>query len=195
MTSPSEPNTSVAELPLPSIASLVKATAIALAIAILLLVFVVLPAEYNIDPTGFGTKIGLTRLSAPAPDPVVTAAPGNEEADGDDSDANSDGADGEADDHSDTVVIEVPAGRGLEYKFFLRTGQKMTYNWKIQESEDPSQAAPEGLIYDFHGEPEGDTTGFYESYSSSNANGAKGTFTAPFDGVHGWYWNNNIYPE
>ena len=75
-------------------------------------------------------------------------------------------------------------------KFFLRTGQKMVYDWKIQESPDQTNPGPETLIHDFHGEPEGDTTGFFESYSLSNASGAKGTFTAPFDGVHGWYWNN-----
>ena len=42
------------EQPTLSRAGLAKATGVAIAIAIILLVFVVLPAEYDIDPTGFG---------------------------------------------------------------------------------------------------------------------------------------------
>ena len=178
-TSSSPVGSSVAELPLPSIASLVETTGIAFVIAIVLLVFVVLPAEYNIDVTGFGNAIGLTRLSAPDP--------GGEEASGS-IESEAFGRDG----REDSVVIEIPAGSGLEYKFSLLTGEKMKYNWKIEVDENALEPGPESLIYDFHGEPDGAEYGFFESYSASNANGAKGTFTAPFDGVHGWYWNNNI---
>ncbi|MCZ6836228.1 MAG: hypothetical protein O7G85_10675 [Planctomycetota bacterium] len=164
------------QLPVASIASLVKATAIALVLAIVLLLLVVLPAEYNIDPTGFGHAIGLTRLAAPPP-------PGD--SDTPDASASDDGAAEENDgDREDRVEIEVPAGRGLEYKFALRTGERMKFEWSIDEDDEAT------LYYDFHGEPKGDTTGFFESYSISAANGAKGTFTAPFEGVHGWYFKN-----
>ena len=142
-------------------AGLAKATALALLIAIVLLVLVVFPAEYDIDPTGFGEAIGLTRLASV------------------DGGATSEGVG--MDTREDRVVVEVPAGSGVEYKFFLRAGQRMKYSWK-----DPERT----LRYDFHGEPEGDTTGFFESYSKSRSSFAEGTFTAPFDGVHGWYWKN-----
>ena len=196
MNAPSNPNSNSPatgltgpEMPLPPMNKLINATGIALAIACVLLVFVVFPAEYNIDPTGFGKTIGLTKLAAPAPGNVTPLE--DTSASGDD--ASESAADGEAVDHdnkNDSVVIDVPAGRGLEYKFFLKTGQRMVYDWKIMVNEDESNPGPETLIYDFHGEPEGDTTGFYESYSVSNASAAKGTFTAPFTGIHGWYWNN-----
>ena len=52
------------ELALPSRSGLFKATAIAAAAAFLVLLLAVLPAEYDIDPTGFGAAIGLTRLSS-----------------------------------------------------------------------------------------------------------------------------------
>ena len=161
------------EIPLPSIAGLVKATGIALAIASVLLVFVVLPAEYNIDATGFGEAIGLTRLSAPAAEEDTdSAAP----------DAASGGP------REDSVVIEVPAGKGLEYKFSLRAGEKMKYSWKVEEGV--ALAIGQTLFYDFHGEPKGAKKGVFESYAKSTAKGARGTFTAPFDGSHGWYWKN-----
>jgi hypothetical protein len=90
-------------------AGLAKATGIALLIAIVLLVFVVLPAEYGIDPTGFGGAIGLTRLAN------GDGAPTSEGAN--------------ADTREDRTVVEVPAGKGVEYKFFLKAGIAETYAW------------------------------------------------------------------
>lgn len=51
---------------LPSTARLLKATGLAIAVASVLLVTVVLPAEYGIDPTGIGTRLGLDVLGAKA---------------------------------------------------------------------------------------------------------------------------------
>lgn len=148
--------------PTPTMAGLIKATGIALVLAAVLLVFVVLPAEYGVDPTGVGTSLGLTRLANP------------EEADPAEAAVASDAPE-------DQVTIEVPPGVGLEYKFLMQEGDKLKFSWT-------STAEP--LFFDFHGEPEGETDGFFESYSISTAMTAKGTLTAPFTGNHGWYWKN-----
>ena len=55
------------------------------------------------------------------------------------------------------------------------------YSWEVDDGS---------LFFDFHGEPKGDTTGFFESFAVSTADKMRGTFTAPFEGVHGWYWKN-----
>jgi len=47
---------------LPSSAQLIRSTAIAAASAVAILVTVVLPAEYNIDPTGIGGVLGLAEM-------------------------------------------------------------------------------------------------------------------------------------
>ena len=47
---------------LPSSAQLIRSTAIAAASAVAILVTVVLPAEYNIDPTGIGGVLGLSEM-------------------------------------------------------------------------------------------------------------------------------------
>ncbi len=176
----SSPSTAVAhpesELPTQSPGNLAKATGIAIAIAVVLLVFVVLPAEYNIDATGFGEAIGLTRLyaaktSTDGAAPVTTAT------------ATSKG-------RKDRVVIEVPAGKSLEYKFSLKAGEKMKYSWKAALSGPGVTGDAGALFFDFHGEPKGGKKGFFESYSVSTASETRGTFTAPFDGSHGWYWKN-----
>jgi len=156
--------------PLPSIQNLAKATGIALVTALVLLVLVVLPAEYNVDPTGFGEAIGLTDLATfatdAAADDVIPEALELEDL---------------PDWREDLVVIEVAPGEGVEYKFSLRAGQKLKYEWEVDQS---------ALYFDFHGEPAGGEKGFFESYSVSTARETRGTLTAPFDGVHGWYWKN-----
>ncbi|HAG95218.1 MAG TPA: hypothetical protein DCL78_13935, partial [Gammaproteobacteria bacterium] len=49
---------------LPTSASLIKATIIALLVGALVLLTAILPAEYGIDPTGLGSRMGLNGLSA-----------------------------------------------------------------------------------------------------------------------------------
>jgi len=46
----------------PSPAALRRASAVAVLIAVALTVTAVLPAEYGIDPTGFGRRLGLTQM-------------------------------------------------------------------------------------------------------------------------------------
>ena len=151
----------------PSAASLAKALVIASVIAAALLILVVLPAERNIDITGFGRAVGLTALSAPAPD-------AEEQAPAEDSAAVGAKTENEA-------VIEVLPGRGLEYKFYIRAGEKLKFAWSADTGE---------LFYDFHGEPKGAAKDVFESFAAGTASGAKGTLTAPFEGTHGWYWKN-----
>ena len=59
--------------------------------------------------------------------------------------------------------MTVPAGRGIEYKFYMKQ-HEMTYEWL-------TDGAP--LYFDLHGEPEGDTTGYFESYHIAATNEMK----------------------
>jgi len=85
-----------------------------------------------------------------------------------------------------TIAVVVPSGRGVEYKFFMPQYAKMTYEWQTQG---------EALYFDLHGEPEGDTSGYFESYAITTAAKMEGSFTTPFAGSHGWYWRNNTDKE
>ena len=142
--------------------SLAKSTIIAFVLAIIILTLFILPAEYNIDPTGFGEQIGLT----------VLAKPNVNVSDKNNSSIKS---------RQDLVEVIVPAGKGVEYKFQLSQFHKMTYKWHTDGAN---------LYLDLHGEPAGDTTGYYESYTIATAKEMSGQFNAPFDGIHGWYWKN-----
>jgi hypothetical protein len=82
---------------------------------------------------------------------------------------------------SDMIEIEIPARDSKEYKFHLVKGSYLNYEWKTDGAE---------LFFDFHGEPDGDTTGYFESFKKQTNNTSSGKHTASFDGTHGWYWKN-----
>lgn len=144
--------------------TLIKSSIAASLIAALVLVTVILPAEYNIDPTKIGAALGLTVLSQTTEDPSPTMK--NVAS---------------TDQHQQVIEVSVPAGKGIEYKFYMSQHQKMSYEWLTDG---------ESLYFDLHGEPEGDTTGYFESYAIATLHEMKGSFTAPFSGSHGWYWKN-----
>ena len=82
---------------------------------------------------------------------------------------------------ADTIAIVIPARGSKEYKLEVGQGSAFEYTWNTDGGE---------LFYDFHGEPAGDTTGYFKSYEKNTASAASGTLTASFDGTHGWYWKN-----
>jgi hypothetical protein len=154
------------EHPIQSTASLVKALAIAVVVAAILFVTLVLPIEFGIDPTGLGNRLGVINLISAEPEPQIVERAGE----------------GDLAFRSDETVIAVPADSGLEYKFFLDQHGSLTYEW--------SGDADAELYFDLHGEPQGDTSGYFESYGAATVNAMKGTVTTPFAGSHGWYWRN-----
>ncbi len=82
----------------------------------------------------------------------------------------------------DTINITIPANGSKEYKFQMLENGVLEYAWKTDI---------EKLFYEFHGEPKGDTTGYFKSYEKNTADQATGILNAPFEGIHGWYWQNN----
>jgi hypothetical protein len=134
----------------------------------IVLVIAVLPAEYGIDPTGIGESLGLVVLSAPG---VPTA-----------SDVRADGLVAEGAPYStDSIAFELGPGDFVEYKYRLEPGQSMVYAW----------GASGPVRTEMHSEPDGAPEGtaeFFEVVESSSA--GQGRYTAPFPGIHGWYWMN-----
>ncbi len=147
-----------------------KPLAGAFIVAVMALIFVILPAEYNIDPSGVGKSLGLTTLSGPS----SNTAPSTSSEAVQNSDASEEAS-------SHTIEITIPPGRGVEYKLHMERFQKVTYEWESDSAD---------VYVDLHGEPQGDTTGYFESYSIATTSEMKGSFTAPFAGSHGWYWKN-----
>ncbi len=82
----------------------------------------------------------------------------------------------------DSISIIIPARGDKEYKLHISNGKQFEYEWNTEG---------EPLFFDFHGEPKGDKTGFFQSYKRSTDSAFTGSLTAPFEGTHGWYWKNN----
>ncbi|PHS71865.1 MAG: hypothetical protein COB22_06770 [Cycloclasticus sp.] len=83
---------------------------------------------------------------------------------------------------TDTIIIHIPARDEKEYKLQLAKGAMLEYAWKTDKGE---------LFFDFHGEPSGDTTGYFKSFQKGTKPNASGNLTTIFEGTHGWYWKNN----
>ena len=166
-------------------------------VALLVLVTVVLPAEYGVDPTGFGSVIGVTQMSQPTRTiQIVDVVGGNEsirEAEIPDfgepvplpnPEIHQDSAQPA---REKTFQIVIPAERQTEVKTVLLNSKMIAYSWQVDR----------GTIYsDFHGHDPALGNDFWVRYKEhQESGGANGSLVAPFDGEHGWFWlNYNDFP-
>jgi hypothetical protein len=161
---------------LPSNARLLAVTAVAILVAAIILTTAVLPAEYGIDPTGIGRRLGLTGMSRgahsstqPAAAAIAAAAP--EAA----------VIKRAAPFRSDTMTLTLQPGKGAEIKAAMEVGDTFVFSWT-------TDGGP--VNFDMHGERPNagdESTSFWKDKQQGSANGS---FTAPFAGAHGWYWSN-----
>src|SRR5262249_54747130 len=74
----------------------------------------------------------------------------------------------------------------LEYKIQMKAGATVVYSWEVL-----SIVSPEAFYTEFHGhtEPQGGQ-GDLMFYDKSTGAKASGALIAPWEGIHGWYWQN-----
>ncbi|KAG1707806.1 hypothetical protein GQR58_003453 [Nymphon striatum] len=86
----------------------------------------------------------------------------------------------------DTFKISIPAVSGIEQKVQVKKGATVQYTWVAEKGD---------LYFDLHGDPKGDTTGYFKSFKEGTLSKDSGSFTTVFEGKHGWYWKNtNPFP-
>ena len=155
---------------------LALAAGAALFVAGVILVIAVLPAEFGVDPTGIGRRLGLTAMSDIGKS--LEAFEANRGA------ATAGGptvAPQEREYKQETIELKLGPRESVEYKYRLDKGEALLYSWK----------ASGPVNVEFHAEPDGAPQGYAETYEKKNAQqAASGTLTAPFSGIHGWYWEN-----
>ncbi|MFK7912975.1 MAG: hypothetical protein AB8B93_03600 [Pseudomonadales bacterium] len=149
-----------------------------IAVAATVLVVAILPAEYGIDPTGAGQVLGLTALAA-SDEPAF----------------------GALSDHLDnpnltnavappmrreTLRFELGPFESVEYKYQLRQGDSLLYRWHSSGQ----------VLVNFHSEPDQPTAAAQASgenavsFNQGRSQANYGAYVAPFDGIHGWFWQN-----
>lgn len=154
-------------------------TLAALAAASLVTALVVLPAEYAVDPTGFGRLTGLTRMGAGREAPIAPPKGSGAVT-----------AEAARPWRSDTLAIRLETGgqeaSDTERKVWMVPGQAFVYAW-----------TSDGEVYsDFHGETLPEPQIKVMTYRTADplkgepATGMSGSFTAPMEGFHGWYFRN-----
>ena len=155
------------------------AAAAALLVAGLVLVMFILPAEYGVDPLGIGARVGLVELGETGQQVAALEAAAAAGANGTDQVAIIVAQ--ERPFQAETIDFAVAAGEGMEYKYRLEEGEALLYSW----------TASGPVNYELHAEPDGAPRGYAQSYELRNATSqASGTLTAPFSGIHGWFWEN-----
>lgn len=174
MTSPIQPQPAAA----PSLSMLARTTAVAVAAAGAILVTIVLPAEYGVDPLGTGRRLGLTEIASPKVVPVEPPAAADASLT-----PTQNGPLGIYPAAFKYDVFEVALGpyEYVEYKYRLEQGATLLYSW----------SASAAVKHDLHGErAAAGAEPAEQSFDTADRREASGSLTAPFAGIHGWYWEN-----
>lgn len=188
---------------LPSNKQLLVATFGALALAFVVLIVSILPAEFGVDPSGLGEKLGLLEMGTikqqlaeeaaaeqalPQEQPTVaepvidTQSPS--EAD------TSQVMSAQVDQASKPALVPTPAavatrtivlkpGEAAELKLAMKQDALVSYAWSVNQGH---------VNFDTHAD---NASTKYHGYNKGKAvTGDAGTLKAAFDGMHGWFWRN-----
>jgi hypothetical protein len=178
---------------LPTSAQLIKSTIYAAVAAVVLLVTIVLPSEYNLDPTGVGGVLGLAEMGE-----IKTQLAEEAEADrllelqnsGATKDQSSVGggifgffvsaahAQTLAPEWTDDYSVTLAPGEGIEVKLVMEAGAEAEFRW----------VAENGVVnFDLHGDGGGENISYEKGRALAED---EGVLTAAFTGNHGWFWRN-----
>ncbi len=145
-----------------------RAIALAMVVATIVLVTAVLPAEYGIDPTGVGNAIGLLRPPASVVDMSIPITP----------EAAATVTPAATAYRSDEMTLTLKPGESAEVKATMAKGGSYVFSWTV---------AGGTVEFDMHGDGSGGEASYAKGEDASSLHG---TFHAPFDGRHGWFWQN-----
>ena len=147
----------------------------------LILVMFILPAEFAVDPLGTGARFGLLDLGLTGQRVAALDAAASEAPTGQPIIVGQ-----ERPFQEERIDFKIAPGGAMEYKYRLDKGEALLYAWKANGP----------LNYELHAEPDGAPRGYAQSYEKgSQTPQASGTLTAPFSGIHGWYWENTSDQE
>ena len=140
----------------------------------------ILPAEFRLDPTGFGRATGLDRLAGTKEVSVDAASLG----------ATSSARLTAAPFRSETIEIPLTSGlqyegSELEYKVRMKKGDMIVFAWEVIGT-----TPAEEFYSDFHSQSDPNPDIKVVSYHADLGNRQSGGLVAPFDGIHGWYLQN-----
>ena len=81
---------------------------------------------------------------------------------------------------TETINIQIDTDGQVEYKAIMDTGEVLLYSWEADAE----------LYYDFHAHQENGNPQFWTRYSEGEGTKDQGSIVAAYQGEHGWYWLN-----
>lgn len=81
---------------------------------------------------------------------------------------------------TDKITFELAPFESVEYKYHMDEESALLFDWEASGE----------VVYDMHSEPEGAAPGYAISFMQSRGIAEHGNYTAPFPGLHGWFWQN-----
>lgn len=81
---------------------------------------------------------------------------------------------------TDYVEFELEPFQSVEYKYLMDLDAPLLFSWRADGE----------LYFDMHAEPGGLGPEYAESFGQGNASAQAGSYHAPYNGIHGWFWEN-----
>ncbi len=81
---------------------------------------------------------------------------------------------------TDYIQFTLSPFEAVEYKYRLEAGQVLQFSWRASGE----------VVYEMHAEPDGAADGYADTFSKSRGDIEQGSYTAGYEGIHGWFWQN-----
>jgi hypothetical protein len=81
---------------------------------------------------------------------------------------------------ADEITFVLEPFQSVEYKYELERGATLVFEWRADGE----------VVCDVHAEPAIGPPGYAESFDQQRASAGAGAYTAGFNGIHGWFWEN-----
>lgn len=81
---------------------------------------------------------------------------------------------------TDSFTFTLAPYESLEYKYRMEKAAVMVYSWR----------ADKAVLFEMHSEPDGAAPSFAQTFSKGRSTQKNSSYSAPFPGIHGWYWQN-----
>ena len=175
---------------------LTKITFLSIIATLLITIIFILPAEFGIDPTGLGKKLGILNFSSTELKVEINKASLTKRYPEFTPQSEFDYFEPENLDEpytksqkkplqSKSLLIKLEEFEQVEVKAIMDQGDSIVYSWELIKGEN--------IYSDFHADPyevKNFPESFYIRYKESESKKSMGSLIAPFKGNHGWHWLN-----
>lgn len=170
----------------PSFMKLLLVALLSVAATVLTLFLLVLPAVYGIDPTGFGTKLGLADKSSPITSAVLKSAKSEaitpvQTAASQPMPNLAEQASPNLEAHQETFVLTVAPKQNLSFTIYMERDYDLDYHWATDGKP---------LYAELRGENPTIKNSKVKVFGKLTESKAKGFFIPPFTGNYSLYWEN-----